>query len=144
MKPYFYLLIFVSFLLNLLWENSHGALYITDKQWMQNLAYIPCSLGDIMLVLICYAGISIFLNNWNWGIEANTKQLVYLFLFSAFVAFVAEKIAIDMAWWQYNREMPQIPIFEIGLSPWLQIAITPTLSVISAKMLNKQKRVWKK
>lgn len=143
MKPYFYLLIVVSFLLNLLWENAHGVLYVTDMKWMENSAYLPCSLGDVLLVLICYTAISFFLNDWNWGIEANAMQLIYLLLFSSLVAVVAEKIAIDMAWWQYKQEMPRIPFLKIGLSPWLQITITPVISVLFAKIIINQKKVWK-
>ncbi len=126
-----------AFLINLFWEVSHSLLYetITD---MVVREYVPrilqASIGDIIMVLIIFLGVSGINKSFNWRIN-NIKNVLLSIIFGIFIAVVFEFYAQYTNRFTYNPSMPVIPLVNVGLTPVLQIVITPLIVFFLAEKI---------
>lgn len=135
MKQYFIKLVVTAFLLNIMWENLHDGLYTNVIPWMKNMGYFLCSLGDAVLVVIIYVVVAQIANDIKWGQKPSANHLLWVLLIGTIVALIAEKTALLLNWWQYNEQMPVLSLLGVGVSPWLQITLTPVISVLISSRL---------
>lgn len=108
---------FTGLLLNLVWEFSHYSLYIADKIdffGSQYLLLVLASLADAVFVLIA---LSIF-----------PKNKLGLIISGLSIATLVELVALNLGMWQYKANMPIVPLLGVGLSPFVQLAITAFLT----------------
>jgi hypothetical protein len=107
----------IGFLLNLAWEFSHTSLFTVGKVSMFGphwLLAIYATLADAVFVLIA---LSVF-----------PRNKLGIIISGIIVATVAESIALHFGMWQYKNNMPLVPLLGIGLSPFVQLAITAFLT----------------
>ncbi|MDP2722207.1 MAG: hypothetical protein Q8O72_05590 [Bacteroidales bacterium] len=115
-----------SFLVNFLWEALH-AVYLYQEHdfnasyYIRMLLYV--STVDGLIVLGMYLGVSIIWLNFFW-IKAFMKKQLFVFTFIGIaVASIIEHLSVfHFRKWMYKENMPTI--FDIGLSPLIQLSVT--------------------
>lgn len=125
-----------SFLLNLLWENAQAPLFQGYESFSQ---HFPICLkgaitGDMFFMLVIYLILTLVHRDW-WCLS-NPKtyrhpatwflpMIVGLLLATSFELWA---IHVDHRWTYAG--MPIIPLLKIGLTPLLQMAILPPLTLL--------------
>lgn len=117
----------ISFLLNLVWEVNHSALYktcyeLTFKKCMRLLTVM--SIKDGFWISLFYT-ITVFVFDSANPI-LNIAQFVLFIIISLGFSFIDEKISIKKERWKYTEEMPII--FGVGVSPFLELAVTGAIA----------------
>lgn len=129
----------LSFLINLLWEVLHSQLYTTCLE-MPLQDYIPLiisvSLKDAFFITLFYLiTVAIFKNK---NILKNSRQLILFTVLSLTFSFFDEKISLTMNRWEYAETMPTI--FNVGITPLLEIAVTGILTFIYIFIIFKKQK----
>ena len=127
---------FIGFLLSIFWENLHISLYSNYAEWMEQIYFLLCALGDVMLIFLVYFLVAVIFRNTSWIYHFTATKVATTLVISAVVSVMAEKIALIMDWWQYSDQMPLVPFLNIGLSPFLAIVLLPILSFLITKKIN--------
>lgn len=120
---------FISFLINLLWENIHSQFYKTCLELQLN-KYISliiwAALKDgFWITLFFIISVLVF---WNINILNNSYQILFFVLLSLLFSFVDEKISLKLNRWEYSQNMFQL--FGVGISPLFELAITGLLTFV--------------
>ncbi|KKP68324.1 MAG: hypothetical protein UR66_C0006G0025 [Candidatus Moranbacteria bacterium GW2011_GWE1_35_17] len=127
-KIFLILIIFVAiFALNFIWEATHSFLYTPHYSGFSNFIFvhIKASLGDVLLIAIMYlSGFFVFKNN-RWFLLKRKYPYMFLVSLGFCLAVIVENFALKSGRWVYNDWMPIIPLFNIGLTPVLQLTILP-------------------
>lgn len=110
-----------AFALNLIWEIGHRGLY------QDYLNFIPAWLCLIFAVAIDTVLVAMIV----WF----SKQFKYhhwaMIVSGLATAVFIEKLALSLDWWGYAADMPMV--FGLGISPILQMALLPALTVFIIK-----------
>lgn len=124
----FFFIAFFAFLLNLAWEVPHSLLYKTTTE-MSQPEFVPrilkASAGDIIMVLIIFLGISLYNKSLAWNL--NKENIILSVIISAIIAIAFELYAQYTHRFEYLPSMPLIPIMNIGITPVLQMVVTPLM-----------------
>lgn len=129
---FFSTLFIISFILNFVWENLHKTLYLSNTLPFSGIALmLYASFVDAFLILFIYLLTSPISRNWIWKI--NIKSISIFSLVTIIVAILIEVRALLTGRWLYKEIMPTV--FEIGLTPLIQLAITGIVSIILVKKL---------
>ena len=121
---------FFAFLLNLAWEIPHSLLYKTTNE-MSQPEFVPrilkASAGDILMILMIFLGISIFNHSLDWKI-LKRKNILLSIILGIIISSAFELYSYNTGRFFYNSLMPLIPLTSIGISPVLQMIISPILT----------------
>jgi hypothetical protein len=90
------------------------------------------TLGDAFIVITLYALGAWSYHSWGWGLQPRWRDGLWLPLAGTLVAFGMERLALVVGRWEYNLDMPLLPIIKVGLLPVVQMAFLPLLSVVLA------------
>jgi hypothetical protein len=129
-----------GFLLNVLWEFSHSALYVDHFQ--RNVSYIlwtrfHCSIGDVLILLGSFWWTALWFRTRFWFLRNRYYLPAILFVLSGF-AYTGwsewYNTRVTQAW-SYSQTMPTV--FGIGISPIAQWLILPPLLVLLLRRKNK-------
>lgn len=121
-------IVVIALILNLVWENLHDPLYESYRPFMKRWFFLGCSLGDVLLTFMVYWLVAGVLKDARWIRQFGGREIMLSLVFSIFIATTAEWIAIKLHLWSYNEKMPLIPLIRIGLTPFFQITLLPTLT----------------
>lgn len=111
------LVFFVSFFLNLVWENIHYLLYAHYKGGIITEAILlHATVVDAFLITSVVGLFMLFPT-----LYARTYLMVLVWIA---IAVGIELWALSTGRWAYNELMPLIPLLSVGLSPTVQLAIT--------------------
>ncbi len=124
-----FLISLFAFLFNLAWEVPHSLLYKTTTE-MSVEQYVPkilrASGGDIIMILLIFLGISLYNKSLNW--QLNQKNMLLSILFGIVIAVTFEVYAQHTNRFEYLSKMPLIPLFNVGVTPVLQMVVTPLVT----------------
>jgi len=116
-----FLIFFVAFILNVIWENLHSFLYdnyIGGK--ITEFILLRATLVDaIIIVVLCLP--FIFFPSFK-------KQSWIIIPLGFIVAINIEWWALQTNRWSYNVYMPIIPFLSVGLTPAIQLGLLGYLS----------------
>jgi hypothetical protein len=129
------LLSVVAFVLHLFWESAHVSLYGGFEHITTMPITFYASLGDVLYTLGAVLMIALFKGRADWFTELHWNDLTGLALVGFCIALFVEYKALAFDSWFYLDAMPIIPIFEVGLSPIVQMTILLPLSVWVASRL---------
>ncbi len=110
------LILLVSFLLNLMWENLHSSLYVEYRgKTITESILVRASIIDALIIfLITLPFITIpRLRKKDW----------IIIIIGILIAVGIELYALHTGRWSYNGYMPIIPFLSIGLTPTLQLGV---------------------
>src|SRR3989338_3177894 len=108
---------FTAFLLNFLWENIQGVLYVQYQGGeITRLILFRAALFDAAIITV-FAAVLLLLP---WP---RTRLWLMPVLGVVFAVYL-EWFALATGRWEYNALMPLIPLLNVGLSPSLQLGLT--------------------
>ncbi len=119
-----------SFVFNLAWEVPHSLLYKTTTEMKQPefvRRILKASAGDIIMLLLIFLGISALNATFNWSITQK-NNLLFSMLLGAVIAILFEVYAHATHRFEYLPSMPLIPFTNVGISPLLQMIVTPPVT----------------
>jgi hypothetical protein len=120
---------------NWLWEMAQMFAYteMTRLPWQQTV--LTCTLatcGDVLATLFVYGLISLVRRDVRWGFHSNGTDYAWAAAFGAAIAVSIEKTAIIFRQWSYTDVMPIVPVLDVGLLPFLQLALLIPLTLWGA------------
>jgi hypothetical protein len=126
-----------AFLSNLVWELIHSPLYITNIEIHSFVGalFIMC-FRDALIIIFMYWIICLETRTWNW-LASLQKHIILISVVGILISYAIEmKNVYFLQLWSYNQYMPIIPILHVGLTPVLQMIVTPIFTFwISKKIL---------
>ena len=141
-NQYFYLAFIVfssSYLINLLWEVAHSALYDWNKAPLQNSVYyyIPrilySTLGDAVVIALLFGFLVILNNGMAWIHMPQAREYAVFVVAGIFFAVLIELRAMAENRWSYSQYMPVV--LGIGLTPLIQLAVTGLVTLFVVRRL---------
>jgi len=126
---FFYILIFVSLALHVVWESLHVELY-TGYEHITGLPIVLyASLGDVLYTFLALGVVALFRDLPRALFSMHPRDYIGLAVLGFFISVFVEYKAFFFMRWEYTDAMPIIPFLGIGLSPVLQMTILLPLSV---------------
>lgn len=127
----------ISFLLNLVWENTQAPLYEGYQSfWQHFLICLKATLGDVFIVLVMYGALALFTKDRLWVQHMSATIMTATVLMGIGIAIIIESVALATGRWSYNG-MLLIPLLRVGILPVLQMAITPLLTFYTLSKLTR-------
>lgn len=124
----------ISFLLNIVWENLQAPLYQGYGNFWQHFSICSISsLGDVLIILILYLVLATINRDMFWIAKMHRTDIVSLIILGALVAIGIENWALNVGRWRYESTMPIIPYIEVGLLPVSQMSLLPFLTYYISK-----------
>lgn len=120
-------LFLIALALNLAWEFSHVYLYqpTASHPWAnRNLMLVGASFWDAGYVLAVFILVALYSRNFYWFKKLNWKNVSFVALVGFITAAWVEIRALRLGKWAYGPNMPIVPIIHVGLTPFIQLALT--------------------
>ncbi|MBC7438239.1 MAG: hypothetical protein H7332_19465 [Bdellovibrionales bacterium] len=119
----------IASVINYPWEVGQMPLYLGDKSWLQSAVHclIP-SLGDGAIVLLIFlCGLLVF-RRAGWADRPGLAGYALMLASGAALSVFIEWGAVHVLQrWSYAAGMPQLPGFNVGVVPVLQMLLLPPL-----------------
>lgn len=121
----------VAFVLNLAWEMLQMPAYSrfapsTIEAWLIcALAAIGDALYTLLLYILLYWLGKRLTQKVNLFISLDLVNILAIALLGAIAATIVERIALTFGFWQYSQRMVEVPLFQVGILPLLQLIILP-------------------
>lgn len=139
MRIKIFLILIFTLALNLIWEFSHYQLYVDLTRIPSTFHLIGASFIDVFLIAIIFIAVSLKNKNIKWLKKPMKKDYLSLIIFGLILAFFWELINLNLGRWEYKEIMPTI--FNVGLSPLVQLAITSTISLKLGNLIFKNNNI---
>ncbi len=112
----------IALILNLLWEFWHVRFYVPNVlSGNITMLLIIASLVDAVIITAVF---------WLSRILSPKYQLFGFIIALFIVAILIEKMALSLNLWAYLDQMPIVPILKIGLTPFIQLAATGSMTYL--------------
>ena len=119
----------IGFSLNLIWENAQAPLYRGYNGFSGHFwTCLVASVVDALVLLLLYTLFAVFNRSLYWPLIVRPWQYGLLALFGGLLAVWFEKWALAGEQWSYTDNMPTVPVFDVGLLPFLQLLLLPSLT----------------
>jgi len=118
------LIAIVAYALNLLWEYGHYALY--DCPIPRLSCALSAAFADTVIILALWGAMAFLINDSAWAL--NVRRGVVIGATGVLIAWLIELRAFSLDKWAYDDLMPIVPWMNVGLSPLLQMIVTPLLT----------------
>ncbi len=142
MKNYIINIITLAIPINFIWEMVQMPLY-KNMPWNLDTALFcfVASIGDAVMILLIFFAVALLIKDKEWLQNLNIRN-VFLTLFVGFIiAVLVEQYALNNDMWSYNKIMPRIPFWNIGIVPVLQMLILPLIIFVITKNENIPRRI---
>ncbi len=126
MKNYIKYIALFSIPINFIWEMVQMPLY-KDMPWdlYTALFCLAASVGDAAMILIIFFAVILLVKNKNWLLNLTLQNIFLTLIVGFIIALLVEQYALNNDMWRYGEIMPRIPLWDIGISPILQMLILP-------------------
>ncbi len=134
-------IIITGFLLNLIWEKSHIALYKDYEVFVSRLPLpvaVYASLVDMSIILLIYILIAAEVKKFFWIENFDKRAMTLSIVFGSAIAIIIEMQGLAQRKWAYNELMPIIPFVQIGVSPVLQMIVLPIITFYITHLILKK------
>ncbi len=122
----------IGLLTNLIWENVQAPFYQGYTNfWSHLLICSIAAVGDVVIILLMYAGFALIYRDMYWIKRMNSKKVLWLSVTGVITAYFIEIWALSRGRWAYASAMPQI--FNVSLLALLQMMILPTITFYLAR-----------
>lgn len=132
-KKIFFIITPIALILSTTWEFSHYSLYIDLSGIPKYPHLIIASLTDMLIIQGILAIISLKNKNLTWIKSPSKLDYLLVIFIGLIVALFIELINLNLGRWAYATTMPTI--FEIGVSPLIQLALTGIISLMILKYI---------
>jgi hypothetical protein len=107
-----------AFILNFAWEVAHSPLYVPNIALNFLLCLFLAAVADALII----AALLYFL-----------RRPAYFIPAALAIAVAVEKAALWYGLWSYAPAMPVVPILEVGLTPFVQLAAAGYIARLLAR-----------
>ncbi|WP_345157950.1 hypothetical protein [Pontibacter saemangeumensis] len=119
----------IGFLVNLVWENAQGFLYVGyGGFWEHFWVCFVASVIDALVILLVYLALALIYHDLYWPKHSTSVRYAVVALVGGALAVGFELWALATGEWSYTALMPLIPVLEVGLSPLAQLMVLPVLT----------------
>lgn len=128
--------VFVSFILNEIWEMSQMSAYVetAGQSWTSTLGLCTrAAVGDVGITVSIYAAGALAAGELGWGLRGRWNIYATTALWGLASAALVEHSALAAGRWSYTGRMPVVPGLGAGLWPLLQMALLPPLTFVFAR-----------
>jgi hypothetical protein len=126
-KIFYIRLIVIAFGLNWIWEMAQMFAFEVKPETSRFREFFFCTLASVIDALVT-VGIYGLLTRINLSLNSGLFYLLAA-LFGSLCASIFEWLAIWFELWKYNRNMPIVPIIDIGLLPFVQLTLLVPLAI---------------
>lgn len=140
--PIFFFLSFllVNLFLHLAWEFWQISFFAGMTNAPHGKAVLMCTqaaLGDTVIALIAYGCASFAARSKYWLLTPSPRSVAIYLLVGILITMLFEYLATEVLHrWEYDTNMPRLPIFGTGLVPLVQWVIVPLISLPIIKWLS--------
>lgn len=132
----------VAFFFNLMWEHAHYALYDCAAgcavATLSSLSFLPllvrASIFDAFFITTLFIALSFLHRSLGWLHNISFADIVGIAIAGLSYATLVERHALTIGKWQYAGNMPIVPLLQVGLTPFIQLAL---LSLLTYWMIKK-------
>ncbi|HEX6622087.1 MAG TPA: hypothetical protein VF064_00135 [Pyrinomonadaceae bacterium] len=128
----------VSFAVNWVWEMSQMSAYapMPGHTWKEvTLFCTAASVGDAVLTLLIVGAGALVARRRSWVAAFGWKAYAGAAFLGGVSAVVIEWAAVGSGYWSYAGAMPRVPLLEVGLWPFAQLALLVPFSLWAAGRL---------
>ena len=137
---HFFIFMF-AFFLNLIWETLHQSLYISSSPMPSLFGFIlyQCAFRDALLILLMYWIICFETQDWFWIVDVK-KHVFFVMVLGILLSIVIELQQVYVLHdWSYTASMPLLPFIPVGISPVVQLIVTPLLTFFATQAFYRSK-----
>ncbi len=131
----------ISFLLNIIWETAHQSLYISSSPMPPLFGFIlyQCAFRDALLIVLIYWIICLGTHDWVWisDLKKNAFFVIFLGLLISIIIELQNVYVVQD--WSYSAAMPLLPFIPVGISPVVQLIVTPLLTFFATQAFYRSK-----
>lgn len=106
----------LTLILNLVWEFWHVRFY-SPAILAENITLL------LVIASLVDAAIITFVFKLTQKLTSQFKLTGFILLL-LLIAVLIEKVSLSLGLWTYSNQMPMVPILNVGLTPFVQLAIT--------------------
>jgi hypothetical protein len=124
---------FWSFFLNFSWEVIQTYFYtLRDSPFVTMLyGWFHCTLGDVIITLGSFWLISMMSHNRRWFLNLKRLNFIVFVLVGLVYTVFSEWANVHiLKSWNYNQLMPIIPWIKVGLTPFFQWLVVPSVAIL--------------
>lgn len=129
----FFVLFCAAFLLHFVWEMWQIPFFVGMSEATHWSAVIQCTratIGDGFIALFAYLITAITVRDLYWLYNIRLRSWTLYLAVGLVTTIILEHFATEVyGRWQYSESMPLIPIFGIGLAPFLQWLLVPPVTL---------------
>ena len=129
----FVVLSLVAFVLNWFWEMAQMRAYteMASAPWASTLMTCTwASIGDVAFTFIIYGIGALATGQSRWGMTGRWHVMAAAAILGAVFATAVEWNAQVSGRWSYTEAMPMVPMFGVGLWPFLQLTVTVPIAFL--------------
>ncbi len=131
---------FVALALNGFWEAFHVALYDPGTYYLYHITFsdvfslsipygylslwLKASVADALYLVGFYLLVAFINRSFFWVAHWDIKDTIIVTLFGFLTATAIEYHALSLNHWRYGDFMPLVPFMGVGVTPFLQLAVT--------------------
>jgi hypothetical protein len=115
----------IGLLINLVWEISHSFLYSCALTFKEHIPMIlRATVWDAGYIIFVYLMLAFLKEDYKWVNKTNKRDVVLILFIGFLTSSIVELHALYTNKWSYKEIMPLIPYLKVGLTPFLQLALT--------------------
>lgn len=138
MQRRIFLVFFWAFLLNLIWEHLHSALYVSYQGGaVTSTILLRAALFDAAVITLFACPFFLWELNSYKSCRSLTPTILFVGALTLF-AILLEKWALATGRWVYADAMPLLPFVYVGLTPAIQLGLTGYLSITVLKRFSRK------
>ena len=119
-----------AFVLNLVWENVAAPLYNGYTGPAAHFARcLVATGGDLVLTLLIYLLVAAVRRDVLWIRDAQAGDFILVAALGLATDALTEWWGLAAGRWSYAPTMPIVPLLHVGLTPFVQLAMTTTMTV---------------
>lgn len=123
----------LAFFLNFFWEVVHTYFYTLKDSPFPTMLYgwIHCTLGDVILTLGSFWFVSMISRDRRWFLKMSRLSFTGFILVGLVYTVFSEWTNVHiLKSWGYGELMPIIPVMKVGLAPFLQWIVIPSVVIL--------------
>ena len=124
---------FWSFLLNFFWEVVQTYFYTMKHSTFKTMLYgwLHCTFGDVILTLGSFWFVSMISRDRRWFLKMSRLSFTGFILVGLVYTVFSEWTNVHiLKSWGYGELMPIIPVMKVGLAPFLQWIVIPSVVIL--------------
>jgi len=126
-------LAFFTFFLNFFWEVVQTYFYRLEDFPFPTMLYswLHCTWGDVMITIGSFWLVSLVSRSRRWFLRLNRWNFTSFIMAGIGYTVCSEWVNVQVfKTWEYDEMMPVVPLIGVGLTPFLQWIVIPSMTIL--------------